>query len=65
MIIVPKLLEEYGYRQSDKNPGFWKQDTRPIYFTLTADDFGVKCIGKEHADHFIKVLEEHYTVAKD
>ena len=24
-------------------PGLWKHMTRPVQFTLTVDDFGVKC----------------------
>ena len=32
---------------------------------LIVDDFGVKYVGKEHADHLIKVLKEHYEVAED
>ena len=65
-IIAQKLLKERlennGYRQSDKTPGFWKHDMRPISFTLIVDDFGVKCIGKKHANHLINVLKKHYTV---
>eukprot|EP00956_Cyclotella_meneghiniana_P007284 scaffold9923_cov20-Cyclotella_meneghiniana.AAC.2 len=29
------------------------------------DDFGVKYVGKEHADHLKRVLEEHYKVTAD
>ena len=69
VIIAQKLLEEslkkHGYCQSDKTPGFWKHDTRHICFSLIVDDFGVKYVGKEHADHIIGVLEELYVVDKD
>jgi hypothetical protein len=41
-------------------PGLWKYDTRPIQFTLLVDGFGVKYIGKEHAQHLKNALEEHY-----
>ena len=68
-IIAQKLLkqrlEKHGYRQSDKTPGFWKHDTRPINFTLIVDDFGFKYVGKKHANHLIKVLKKYYTVAED
>ena len=63
--IIEKRLEKNGYRQSDKTLGFWKHDTRPISFTLIVDDFGVKFVGKENADHLISVLKEHYEVAED
>ena len=68
-LIAQELLEKrlalHGYRQSTMTPGFWKHDTRPISFSLIVDDFGVKYVGKEHADHLISVLKEHYTVDED
>jgi hypothetical protein len=34
-------------------------------FTLVVNDFGVKCIKKEHAMHLIKTLKEHNKVEED
>ena len=39
--------------------------TRPIWFTLVVDDFGIKYIGGQHADHLIGVLKEFYEVEVD
>ena len=68
-IIAQKLLQEClqkaGYTQSKITPGYWKHEWRPISFTLTVDDFGIKYIGKEHVHHLIKVLKEHYEVEED
>ena len=68
-IIAQKLLEErltkHRYRQSDHTPGLWIHDWRPISFSIIVDDFGVKYVGREHADHLIKILEEFYVVDKD
>ena len=68
-IIAQKLLEkrlnDEGYRQSTTTPGYWKHDWRPISFTLVVDDFGVKYVGKEHVDHLLSVLRQHYEVDKD
>ena len=68
-IIAQRLLEERlnkaDYYQSDVTPGFWKHKWRPISFSLIVDDFGVKYVGKEHADHLISVLNEHYTISTD
>jgi len=54
-IITQQLLEEHlkkhGYCQSKTTPGLWKHDTHPISFTLVVDDFGVKCVGEENAQH--------------
>ena len=58
-------LNKAGYTQSDTTPGFWKHRWRPISFTLVVDDFGVKYVGKEHAEHLIQVLNEHYTIDTD
>jgi hypothetical protein len=64
-ILANKLLEqqlnEHGYRQSPTTPGLWKHEKRPISFTLCVDDFGVKYVGQEHAEHLLKVLTQHYT----
>ena len=68
-IIAQKLLEErlakHGYCQSDHIPRLWIHDWRPISFSLIVDNFEVKYVGKEHADHLIKILEEFYVVEKD
>ncbi len=46
-------------------PGLWKHDTRPIQFTLVVDDFGVKYIGKEHAQNLKNALKKHYKLTCD
>ena len=62
-ILAQKLLEERlsakGYRQSTLTPGFWTHEWRPISFTLVVDDFGVKYVGEEHAEHLLSVINEH------
>ena len=39
--------------------------TKPIWFTLPVDDFGVKYIGREHAEHLMSVLKQHYKMEED
>ena len=46
-------------------PGLWHHKTRPITFTLVADDFGVKYTNKEDAHHLMSVLRQHYAVTED
>jgi hypothetical protein len=60
--LLEQRLNKHGYQQSKLVPGLWKHDTRPIQFALTVDDFAVKYIRREHAEHLKKVLEEHYNV---
>ncbi len=60
--LLEQRLNKHGYFQSKLVPGLWKHITRPISFTLVVDDFGVKYVGKEHIDHLMTILREHYQV---
>ena len=48
-----KLLKErlavHDYYEVAHTPGLFTHKTRPIWFTLSVDDFGMKYIGREHA----------------
>ena len=62
-IIAQELLEarlgKHGYKQSRFTPGLWTHKWRPIAFSLIVDDFGVKYIGEEHAQHLIDALGDY------
>ena len=62
---LEQRLNKNGYHQSKLVPGLWLHEWRPISFTLVVDDFGVKYVGREHAEHLKKVLEEGYEVSTD
>jgi hypothetical protein len=62
--LLARRLAIHGYHQTKFTPGLWQHVTRPIQFTLVVDDFGVKCMGQEHAQHLIAELETDYTVSK-
>ena len=51
--------------QSKFTPGLWTHDWRPIYFTLVVNNFGVKYIENQHADHLVSEIKEHYNVTED
>ena len=36
-----------------------------IYFSFVVDDFGVKYVGQEHADHLTAALKETYDLDED
>jgi hypothetical protein len=63
--LLEKRLNKHRYRQRKVVPGLWKHNTRPIQFTLVVNDFGVKYVGKEHAQHLKNALEEHYKLMCD
>jgi hypothetical protein len=52
--LLAKRLKEHGYFQSKMTPGLWTHEWRPIAFTLVVDNFGVKYVGEEHAEHLLK-----------
>ena len=68
-ILANKLLKtrlaDHDYYEVPHTPGLFTHKTRPIWFTLVVDDFGIKYNGKEHADHLLKVLRGHYSVEVD
>ena len=63
--LVPKL-NAAGYHQSEHVPGLFKHESRPVWFSLVVDDFGVAYVGKENADHLIQTLQEaNYKITTD
>eukprot|EP00804_Cyclotella_cryptica_P012930 CCRYP_002289-RA/>CCRYP_002289-RA protein AED:0.24 eAED:0.24 QI:0/0/0/1/0.5/0.33/3/0/1110 len=61
--LLRKRLAPHGYYEVAHTPGLWRHVTRPISFTLVVDDFGVKYVGQEHAEHLIHV--KLYTMSID
>ena len=49
-------LAPYGYFEVAHTPGLWQHITCPIAFSLIVDDFGVKYVHKEDADHLANSL---------
>ncbi|KAL7528762.1 hypothetical protein ACHAXR_002615, partial [Thalassiosira sp. AJA248-18] len=58
--LLKERLEEYGFVELPHTPGLFKHETRPIWFCLTVDDFGIKYFGKENTNYLIDVLEKYY-----
>ena len=58
-----KRLNTEGYNQDTLVPGLWTHTWRPITFTLCVGDFRVKCVGKQHVDHLMTVISNHYTIS--
>lgn len=63
--LIPHL-NAAGYHQSEHIPGLFKHDTRPVWFSLVVDDFGVCYVGKENADHLVETLQQaKYKITTD
>ncbi len=63
--LLRKQLAPHGYYECVNTSGLWRHATRPITFSLIVDDFGIKYVGKEHADHLIKCLKEKYKLTEN
>jgi hypothetical protein len=68
-ILANKLLKARlapaGYYEVPHTPGLWTHISRPISFTLVVDDFGVKYVGKQHAEHLVQAIKKHYPLSED
>jgi hypothetical protein len=58
-------LAPFGYYPERHTPGIWLHKIRPIAFSLVVDDFAVKYMGKQHADHLINALLKTYELTTD
>jgi hypothetical protein len=62
---IAKHLATYGYYPTPRTPGLWKHATRDLSFSLVVDDFGVKYVGRENAQHLVDALASLYQVSTD
>ena len=58
-------LAHFGFAPVPRTPALWIYATKPIIFSLLVDNFGVKYIRKENADHLIQDLQKLYTISID
>jgi hypothetical protein len=58
-------LAKYDYFPTPRTPGLWQHRTRPVSFSLVVDDFGIKYVGRTHADHLLNALAALYTISTD
>jgi hypothetical protein len=49
--LLQTRLAPFGYYPARHTPGLWLHKNPPISFTLVVDDFAVKYVGKQHAEH--------------
>jgi hypothetical protein len=58
--LLQKCLAPFGYYPTRHTPGLWLHKTRPIAFSLRVDDFAVKYVGKQHANHLRNYVLQSY-----
>ena len=64
--LLRKRLGRHGYFEVQHTPGLWKHISRPVWFNLCVDDFGVKYVGNENLKHLFQALcTETYEIVED
>jgi hypothetical protein len=63
--LLAKRLSKQGYHQSKIIPGFWMHETRPTIFTLVVNDFAIKIMSEDDANHLINILKKDCTITVD
>jgi hypothetical protein len=63
--LLAERLVEYGYHQSKIIPGLWMHETRRTTFTLMVDNFAIKIMSENNAEHLIKALKKYCQITVD
>jgi hypothetical protein len=63
--LLQTRLTPFGYCPARHTLGLWLHKTRSIAFSLVVDDFAVKYVGKQHADHLRNALLKSYELTTD
>ena len=58
-------LAKFGHHECKFTPGLFTHESRPIQFTLIADDFAVKWVNRSDFDHPLHSLETKHTMTCD
>jgi hypothetical protein len=57
--LLQRNLAKDGYQPTQHTHGLWNHDTCPISFSLVVVDFGVKYVGREHAEHLMECIKKN------
>jgi hypothetical protein len=68
-IITNKLLQQLPaldrYHPTKHTHVLWKHKTRPVWFSLVVDYFGIKYVGRENAEHLMISIKKNYDISRD
>jgi hypothetical protein len=63
--LLQRNLAKDGYHPTTHTQVLWTHNTRPISFSLVVDDFGVKYVGREHAEQLMTCIKKNYNISRD
>ena len=63
--VLVKTLKPFGYAPVRGYPNIWKHNTRQTIFSLCVDDFGIKYLNLDDANHLLSALRTRYRISTD
>jgi hypothetical protein len=63
--LLQRNLAKDGYQPTQHTHLLWTHNTRPLSFSLVVGDFGVKYVGREHAEHLMECIKKKYTISSN
>jgi hypothetical protein len=63
--LLQRNLAKDGYHPTAHTHGLWMHHSGPISFSLVVDEFGVKYVGWEHAEHLMTCINKNYNISSD
>jgi hypothetical protein len=61
--LLHRRLALDGYHPTEHTHGLWKHETRPVWFSLVVDDFGIQDVGREQ--HLMACINKQYEISSD
>jgi hypothetical protein len=61
--LLQRRLALDGYCPTKHTHGLWKHKTRPFWFSLVVDDFGIKYIGRDNGEHLMASIKKNYDIS--
>jgi hypothetical protein len=58
--LLHRKLALDGYHPTEHTHGLWKHKTRLVWFSLVVDDFRIKYVGRDHAEHLMASIKKIY-----
>jgi hypothetical protein len=63
--LLQRRLALDGYHPTKHTHGLWKHETHPVWFLLVVDDLGIKCIGRDNAEHLMTSIKKNYAISSN
>jgi len=58
-------LRQHGYHMCPNTPCLFRHESRQVAFSLVVDDFGIKYLRQEDAEHLLAALQSLYKITVD